>query len=396
MSAPTADIPENITGLSGLINKKKAKKNVNLTNIEKEMQRNFKNTREASNAVDEYKEEMKKITEETGLDFGETWDADDLMGDDGDKIPSFDDEDIFGEGFESKKDPLNKKYKHDIGYGNSGGSRRRGNVSNKDDFWDSGSDAENSDEDLFDFNDTPARGNPSRPRRNGHGGYGGGQSRRNNEPNRFRHNDQERNRYTRDQIRQKNIDAFMDEIADSDEEGDSDDMFEQVKEDDQKHHLLNQIDTLRDILEEDDVDISHIPEVDGQSDLKEIRTAHKMLVTKNDSRRCSGMAEEGVLMIAYALEDIFDGKRVFFGRFKPNLQGWHTTAQNKLRRMRFETSTIVSSALQSYGVGNMGRVGMELIPSMIIYSKRKQASSTEPDLVDTAEFNEAIRDIHDG
>ncbi len=118
-----------------------------------------------------------------------------------------------------------------------------------------------------------------------------------------------------------------------------------------------------------------------------------MLDIKNDSRRCSSLAEEGVLMVAYALEDVFDGKRTFFGRFRPNLVGWHTTAQNKLRRMRYETSSIVSDTLKSHNVGYIGRIALELVPSMIIYSKRKQNASQEPDLADSQEFKDALRDI---
>lgn len=416
--AQYVDAPENITGLSGIVNKKKTKRNIDLSKIESDMLKTFKNTKEATAAVDEYKEEMRKITQQSGIDFGETWDPDDLMGDQPKEeeieLPSLDD-DVFGADFMTSKDPLNNRFRKNMV------NRTENKTNNKDfggsDFWDP-EEADDGSDDIFNMGTSKPRptsrtphfrsgtsntayqgySGQSRPVRpsggsSNYGGYGGQPSNRDSlffeqEP------DRERQRYTRDQIRQKNIDAYMNEIDDSDIEG-SDDIFEQAKSDDEKHHLLDQIDTLRNILEEDDVDISHIPEVDGQSTLIDIKNAHKMLIKKNDSRRCSSMAEEGVLMVAYALEDVFDGKRTFFGRFKPNLTGWHTTAQSKLRRMRFETSNIVSSAIQTYGIGNMGRIGLELIPSMIIYSKRKQASSVEPDLVDTAEFTDAIRDLND-
>lgn len=412
--AQYVDAPENITGLSGIVNKKKTKRNVDLTKIESDMLKTFKNTKEATAAVDEYKEEMRKITQQSGIDFGETWDPDDLMGDQPKEeeieLPSLDD-DVFGGDFMTSKDPLNKRYRKNVVSENKTNNRDFGGS----DFWDP-EEADDGSDDIFNLPSQKPRqqphfrsggmyqGQPTRQSQRPHqinNGYGGQSSYRPANYGEQRHSvyfeqepDRERQRYTRDQIRQKNIDAYMNEIDDSDIEG-SDDIFEQAKTDDEKHHLLDQIDTLRNILEEDDVDISHIPEVDGQSTLVDIKNAHKMLIKKNDSRRCSSMAEEGVLMVAYALEDVFDGKRTFFGRFKPNLTGWHTTAQSKLRRMRFETSNIVSSAIQTYGIGNMGRIGLELIPSMIIYSKRKQASSVEPDLVDTAEFTDAIRDLND-
>lgn len=365
------DAAENITGLSKLVNKKKTKKNIDIENVEQDMLRNFKTTKEAADAVDEYKEEMRKITQKSGLDFGETWDPDGLLGDTkkgSSDLPSIDDSDIFGEGL-NKKSEFTNKFKNKL------------NNKLEDDIWGSdGSDSDN-DSDLFNF-DAPVKQSVQPP------------SRVPQSNNFSRAPAPERQRYTQDQRRQKNIDTFMKNVEDSDMD-DDDDIFEQAKESDEIHYYLNQIDSLRDILEEDDVDISHIPVVDASSTIGEIKNTHKMLRIKNDSRRCAGMAEEGILMIAYALEDVFDGKRVLFGKFKPNLTGWHSTAQNKLRRMRFETSSVVSSALQTYGVGNIGRIGLELIPSMIIYSKRRQASSVEPNLVDTADFNDAIRDIHD-
>ena len=62
--------------------------------------------------------------------------------------------------------------------------------------------------------------------------------------------------------------------------------------------------------------------------------------------------------------------------------------------MRYETSSVVSEALQKNNIGNIGRIALELVPSMIVYSKRKQGASKEPDLVDSQEFTDAIRDIH--
>lgn len=413
---PYVDAPENITGLSGIINKKKTKKNLDLLSVEQEMLRNFKSTKEASDAVDDFKEEMRKITVKSGMDFGETWDPDDLMGSEEEKpkptLPDIDDDDIFGP---PTKDPLNNKFRKNIGRH----SMKSSGGSTADPFSDEEAD-DGSDDDLFNF-DKPTTSNMQNSQFRGPEpmkSYGTSGNKYNQRPNQAlirrpgqRPNqtfsqgsrpplnmgyvgDGERQRYTRDQIRQRNINAFMDGLNESDDEiVEDDEAFEKAKSEDEKHHLLNQIDTLKTILEEDDVDISHIPEVDTESSLPEVQKVHKMLVTKNDSRRCSSMAEEGVLMVAYAMEDVFDGKRVFFGRFRPNLVGWHTTAQNKLRRMRFETSTVVSNALQHYGVGNMGRIGLELVPSMIIYSKRKQSTSHEEDLVDTDEFTDAIRDI---
>jgi len=353
------DSPENITGLSGIVNKKKVKKNIDLGSIERDMLRSFKSPKDAKDAATDFKGEMLKLTKESGIDFGETWDPDDMLASDDDndgEIAAIDDEVIFG-----KNEPI-PRYNPSMNLSDIRSKNMKKKAASVDDVF-----ASDDDEDEDD--PMPQRGTGARN---------------------VRYRSREHQQYTEDQQRQKNIDQFMDNIED--EDGEVYDMETAELEDD-KHRLLDRIDTLRTILEEDDVDVSHIPEVDQESTYDEVKYVHRMLDIKNDSRRCSSLAEEGVLMIAYALEDVFDGKRTFFGSFRPNLVGWHTTAQNKLRRMRYETSTIVSDTLKSHNVGHIGRIGLELIPSMIIYSKRKQSASTEQDLVDSKEFNDALRDI---
>ena len=376
----TQDVPENITGISGILNTKKTKKGINPSNVEQEMLRNFRDTKVATDALDDYKREMKRIQEDTGMDFGETWDVDDLAGDKKDDI-SIDDDAIFGKNFATKKDPtdpnhelnkINRNLSKPIPHFKGTVPQKFGSTKQEPNLF--GGTIENdsdSDDDLWNFEDKRKQEQPMRSN--------------------IEESNHEKQKYTKEQIRQRNNQRFMAKLDISEED---DDMFRQVEEEDEKQRILNQIDTLRNMLGDDDVDISHIPMVNNKSEMKDVQNAYKMLLTKNDTRRCSSMAEEAILMIAYALEDLFDGKRVLFGRFRPNLVGWHTTASTKLRRMRFETANVVSHVMQSYGIGDVGRIGLELIPSMVIYSKRKQNSSNEPDLQDTAEFTDALRDLH--
>jgi hypothetical protein len=376
----TQDVPENITGISGILNTKKTKKGINPSNVEQEMLRNFRDTKVATDALDDYKREMKRIQEDTGMDFGETWDVDDLAGDKKDDI-SIDDDAIFGKNFATKKDPtdpnhelnkINRNLSKQIPHFKGTVPQKFGSTRQEPNLF--GGTIENdsdSDDDLWNFEDKRKQEQPMR--------------------NNIEESNHEKQKYTKEQIRQRNNQRFMAKLDISEED---DDMFRQVEEEDEKQRILNQIDTLRNMLGDDDVDISHIPMVNNKSEMKDVQNAYKMLLTKNDTRRCSSMAEEAILMIAYALEDLFDGKRVLFGRFRPNLVGWHTTASTKLRRMRFETANVVSHVMQSYGIGDVGRIGLELIPSMVIYSKRKQNSSNEPDLQDTLEFTDALRDLH--
>ncbi len=244
MNMEFIDSPENITGLSGLVNKKKVKKNVDLQNIEQEMLRNFKSPKIANDAVSDFKQEMAKITKESGVDFGETWDPDELMADDdffskGSKkdeptdpdIPSIDDEDIFG-----KNEPL-PRYNP---------SAKLAALKNKNMKKTPSAELN----DLFASSDDES---PPRPRR---------------QSSSMRHRNREEIQYTEDQRRQKNIDAFMGTIEE--EDGEIYDLENAEMEDD-KHRLLDRIDTLRTILEEDDVDISHIPEVDVDSEYDQVK-----------------------------------------------------------------------------------------------------------------------------
>ena len=391
------DSPENITGMSGIINPKKIKKGINPTNVEQEMLRNFRDTRVATDALDDYKREMKRIQDDTGMDFGENWDVDDLNGDNkkDDDNMSIDDDVIFGKDYGTKKDPIS--YNHELNkmdrhiskpaqphFKGQSNIKQASNRQEPTLFGGAtGEDDSDSDENFWNFADKPSRENDTR-------------NIPDNASNRTRVDDTylspEKQKYTKDQIRHRNIQRFMTKIDASEEDDGS--LFRQVEEDDEKQRLLTQIDQLRDMLEGDDVDISHIPIVNNKSEMKDIKDSYKMLLTKNDTRRCSSMAEEGILMMAYALEDIFDGKRVLFGRFRPNLSGWSATASTKLKRMRFETANVVSRVMQSYGIGDVGRIGLELVPSMVIYSKRKQNSANEPDLQDTTEFADAVREMN--
>lgn len=367
------DTPENITGLSGIVNKKKTK-NLDLSAIERDMLKSFPSKQDARDAVSDFKDEMAKITKDSGIDFTENWDPDEIMSDtdpfkeSSKKIPSpmVDDDEIFG-----KQEPP-PRYNPAMTTADIKNNRMKPDDSDPfSDFDSIGSGSV--------MNNRMSKGDP----------FADAFSVEDSSTE-IRHKSREQMQYTDEQKRQNNINKFMDSIEEND--GEIYDL-RSAEIEDEKNRLLDRIDTLRTILEEDEVDISHIQEVDRNSKYDEIKYVHRMLAIKNDTRRCSSLAEEGVLMVAYALEDIFDGKRTFFGRFRPNLVGWHTTAQNKLRRMRYETSSIVSDTLKKNNVGYVGRIGLELIPSMIIYSKRKQSVSTEQDYTNTDDFKEALRDI---
>lgn len=147
--------------------------------------------------------------------------------------------------------------------------------------------------------------------------------------------------------------------------------MERENEEEMKSILLEDIDELRSELEADQIDLRRIPEVNHDSEIDDIKKIHKILQRKYDRRRYNNFGNEMILAAAQGLEYAFDGKRRW-GPYSPDLTGWHNTIRPKLRRMRYETSTIVSGIMQEYNIGPTTRVLMELVPSAFLYSRMRK------------------------
>ncbi len=166
---------------------------------------------------------------------------------------------------------------------------------------------------------------------------------------------------------------------------------ERENEEDTRGILLEDIDELRSELEDSGVDIKRIPDVNGDSELDEIKKIHKILRRKYDRKRCNSFGTEMILATAQGLEYAFDGKRKW-GPYSPDLTGWHNTIRPKLRRMRYETSSIVSGIMQDYNIGPTARILLELVPSAFLYSRMRKEqhgkSNYSPD-----QMSEAFDDL---
>lgn len=148
--------------------------------------------------------------------------------------------------------------------------------------------------------------------------------------------------------------------------------LEKEKREHERGIKLEKIDELRKTLESERVDLTNVPIVKSTSSDEEIDYSLKILVLKNDRIRFHTVAEEVILLGAYALEEIFDGKREWLGGYKPDLVGWHTHVNSKLRRMRYDTSTLVSNIMSEYNIGSIGRILLELVPNAFMYSRKKK------------------------
>lgn len=146
-------------------------------------------------------------------------------------------------------------------------------------------------------------------------------------------------------------------------------------EDDEKINMITEITLLRDDLSQMGVSLEHIHDVDHNSSYTEIRQILTILRTMIKRHKYSTFAEELITTGATFLEELFDGKKTYFGRFSPDLTGWHKEVRQKLYRSRDHTSQFINDTIASYDIHPLLRLAFELIPSAILYSHSRKASS---------------------
>ena len=195
---------------------------------------------------------------------------------------------------------------------------------------------------------------------------------------------------TREQERRRHIETVMGNATEENSFS-----FENEKREDMKCAKLAEIDTLMTSLAEDDVDLSRIPTVDRHTPYEEIESVLKILRHKNDSARYCSFAEEFLLFGAHGLEELFNGSRTWFGQYQPDLTGWHNHVQVKLRRMRGDTSQLVSTVMHDYNIGPGARIALELIPSMVLYSKMRKEQHSQPGLFTDSDMSSASKSLRD-
>jgi hypothetical protein len=145
---------------------------------------------------------------------------------------------------------------------------------------------------------------------------------------------------------------------------------ESIEED--KMELLNEIDSLKESLEDEGCNVRYIPNVDKHSSYEEIKSVHKRLRDKIDRQQYSAIAHEGIMAIFYGLEYLFDGEKEWFGR-RPDLTGFTKQVSAKLARRKWETSCMVKNILQKYDISPTTKLFLELVPSMLLYSREQKS-----------------------
>lgn len=168
---------------------------------------------------------------------------------------------------------------------------------------------------------------------------------------------------------------------------------EQEHDEDQKALLLDDIFELCSELKSEGVDLSRIPayEQAAMMTLPDVMKLHKIVLRKYNRSRSNTFGSSIIMMIAKGAEHVFDGKKKY-GPFAPDLTGWSNTVRPKLQRMRYETSTVVSNAMEFLNMGPVSRMAIELVPSAFLYSTDRSSRRAANEPTD-AEFASALSDL---
>lgn len=195
---------------------------------------------------------------------------------------------------------------------------------------------------------------------------------------------------TEEQRDQRQIDYVLNKMDGGDTMSSS---FEVEREKEEKIRMLDAIDAIRGEMKYEKIDISGIPPVTMENNISEIENSLKVLKYKYDRKRYSSLAEDVIMAGAYGAEYVFDGKRKF-GPYSPDLTDWHETVRVKLRRMRYETSSIVSNIMNEYQIGPVWRILLELVPSAFLHS-RVRSSRKDENIPTEEEMRKAMGAIRD-
>lgn len=198
---------------------------------------------------------------------------------------------------------------------------------------------------------------------------------------------------TKEEVRRKHVAEVLHDIHDDDDYD-----LEKEKREDFKIMMLESIETMADSLKQEGVKLNDSYNVNEDSSYESVERVYKKLKHKIDRLRYCTVAEEFILWGCRSLEDVFDGEKIWFGRYRPDLVGWHRQVNVKLRRMRHDTSQVVNNVMNDYNLGTSTRMLMELIPSAVMYSnnkndRRKGREQEDDDYMRDA--NNRLRDLEE-
>lgn len=153
-------------------------------------------------------------------------------------------------------------------------------------------------------------------------------------------------------------------------------------EEDNRCRKIDEISELRTILTDEGIDLKSVPDVNMGSSDDEINIVHRVLRIKNDRSRYTSLSDELYMCFGHALEHVFDGKTSYMG-FKPDYTGYtREVLQNRLHRIRYDSSQIISEFVEGYGMGRKSKIAFELIPTLFTYNRKRKSANYNSNIND--------------
>lgn len=170
------------------------------------------------------------------------------------------------------------------------------------------------------------------------------------------------------------------------------DIIDHEQQEMDKIDLINQIKTIIDVLESENVKGLDKYKVDENENYDKIKRIHNQLNTIHLTRSYQGLIETGITEIAGFIENTFDGKKEVLG-YRPNMRGYMSVAAHTMKRLRPQTLEVVKSIFgSSNGKSVMTNpfltIFFHLAGSALIHSKLQSMESKPKKKMDLQKIEE--------
>lgn len=118
-------------------------------------------------------------------------------------------------------------------------------------------------------------------------------------------------------------------------------------------------------------ELDEIPKVTYKSRPSEISDVCNMLRARVARINSSHIATELMLSVAEVAEEVFNGETLWFGRFRPDLTGYRKELERKMKRIKYDAGRIVNGVLKNRNTSPQVRIGLEIIPNVLMYGKSR-------------------------
>jgi hypothetical protein len=386
--APEINVPNlsasNIGGMTSLMNQQKVRKDIDLDQAEALVQgKAYKQKRNEVDPIKLYDAEMSKIAEEIGIDLGADDRSKSRSSAKGYDIESYDPRGSHGHKTSKHRAPSIKSIRSVrsasgsdwSGSSDSDGSSGSGSYDSYDSEYDS---------EYTGSTRSSVSGGSSRSESRG-GGYGGFSSRRSDRSDRSErssrsarsHRRSRSGNMTHEQERRSHIHNVIGNIR---TETKTTYGIENERIQDMKITKLEQIDALKEQLEEDGISITTAGSPTVTSSLEEIDATLRILTIRADRDRYATFANEMIVGFAEVIETVFDGSRkVPILGIAPNYTGYSGTVATKLSRCRSSTASFVGGIIEKHQISPGWRLAMEFLPGFLLYPRiagKAQAQSS--------------------